>query len=1286
MATVVLQYAGAAIGTALGGPIGGIIGRAVGAIAGSVVDQQLFGSSGSNRDGPRLSSLRVMSSEEGSPIAVVYGRMRIAGQVIWASNLEEVASTSTQKTSAKGGSKPTVTDYTYYANFAVGLCEGTIDSIGRVWADGKEIDIEKFNPRIYLGTETQNPDSLITALEGVAPAYRGLAYIVFERLPLAQFGNRIPQLSFEVFRSGNSMASQVKALSIIPGATEFGYDTQLVTRNAGAGITESENAHVSAERSDWSVSMDQMQATCTSLNAVSLVVSWFGTDLRCGNCLLKPGVDRTTKTTSPSSWTVSGITRNSAYQVSQIAGNAAYGGTPSDASVIRAIQDLRARGLKVMFYPFILMDVPAGNTLPDPYGATAQATYPWRGRLTASIAPGRSGTPDKTATAATQIASFVGSAIPAQFSATSDTVNYVGPAEWSFRRMILHYAKLCAAAGGVDAFILSSELVGLTTLRSSANTYPFVAALQTLAAEVKAILPMAKISYGADWSEYFGHQPKDGSNDVYFHLDPLWSSSPIDFIGVDNYLPVSDWRDGNAHLDYLAGTRLIYDQTYLQSRMSSGEGFDWYYASQNDRDVQTRTAITDGAYNKPWVFRPKDFKGWWSAQHFNRPTGVEATTPTAWVPQSKPIWFTEIGCPAIDKGANAPNSFYDAKSSQSVTPPYSGGQQDSQMQNAFLRAVQTYWSSSSQNPVSSVYGAKMVEPSRLFYWSWDARPFPAFPSRSDVWSDATNYAKGHWLNGRLGAVDLGDLITSICARFGFSDVDVSQVEGLVDGFVLDRPLSARDATESLLQSFAIDAIESDGKLSFKSRRAAFELDVNADELVEDSADHAMLIQTRAQETELPSAVRLGYVESGLDYRNAAVAQKKSGTGSARELSFSLPAAIGQPLAQARVDVALEESWAARETAQFSLPPHFAKLEPGDVIKLNTARWRVTSIADGVARKIEAVAHDASVYDPPPAADRYISLISPTVFGVADQVTMDLAMGNSPAPWMAAHATPWPSALALYKKSGATSYSFNRLLTAQATMATTQTALPAGQGDRVEYNTSVNVKMRAGALASVSLEEIFNGANMAAIGTAATAYEIIQFQSATLVAADTYVLTGLVRGLAGSSSEMLALRPAGQDFILLNAAVVQPDVSLTETSLNTTWRLGPSSLDIGHSSYVQFEFTGQLKALRPLAPVRLKSSSDATGVSLSWIRQTRLNGDSWDLAEVPLGEDAELYKLDILNGAAVVRSVLCSSPNYLYSAANLTTDFASLPANFTARIAQVSATFGAGAVLERIVNV
>ena len=94
-------------------------------------------------------------------------------------------------------------------------------------------------------------------------------------------------------------------------------------------------------------------------------------------------------------------------------------------------EDLKARGIDVTLTPFILMDVPDGNTLPDPYGGGGAAGYPWRGRITCHPAPGRPGTPDKTATAAAQIAAFVGTAAPGALLVERRHVVYSGPAEWS---------------------------------------------------------------------------------------------------------------------------------------------------------------------------------------------------------------------------------------------------------------------------------------------------------------------------------------------------------------------------------------------------------------------------------------------------------------------------------------------------------------------------------------------------------------------------------------------------------------------------------------------------------------------------------------------------------------------------------------------------------------------------------------------------------------------------------------------------------------------------------------
>jgi hypothetical protein len=263
----------------------------------------------------------------------------------------------------------------------------------------------------------------------------------------------------------------------------------------------------------------------------------------------------------------------------------------------------------------------------------------------------------------------------------------------------------------------------------------------------------------------------------------IWADPEIDFVGIDNYMPLSDWRDGFEHLDAHEGWPAIYDRAYLQENIAGGEGFDWFHASAADRTAQIRTPITDGAASKPWVFRYKDLRAWWSNAHYDRPGGVESSTPTAWAPESKPIWFTELGCPAIDRGTNQPNVFFDPKSSESFTPHFSRGWRDDAIQRAYLEATWLWWGEAANNPVSAVYGGRMVHVPECAAWTWDARPYPFFPALTDVWTDGVNWRLGHWLTGRLGAVSLAALVRHLCLRAGLpeSRIDVSGLWGAVEG-------------------------------------------------------------------------------------------------------------------------------------------------------------------------------------------------------------------------------------------------------------------------------------------------------------------------------------------------------------------------------------------------------------------------------------------------------------------------------------------------------------------------
>lgn len=215
MATLLLTAAG----TLVGGPLGG----AIGALAGRRIDGAIFGSP--SREGPRLKELDATTSSYGSALPRHHGVSRCGGTIIWATDLVE----SSESSGGKG--RPSTTTYSYTVSFAVALSSRPIESIGRIWADGNLLrgaggDLKTGGAfRFYRGHANQDPDPLIASAEGPsAPAFRGLAYAVFEDLQLGDFGNRIPALTFEIVADSGNV--QLAALAR-PSATTVLADAEL---------------------------------------------------------------------------------------------------------------------------------------------------------------------------------------------------------------------------------------------------------------------------------------------------------------------------------------------------------------------------------------------------------------------------------------------------------------------------------------------------------------------------------------------------------------------------------------------------------------------------------------------------------------------------------------------------------------------------------------------------------------------------------------------------------------------------------------------------------------------------------------------------------------------------------------------------------------------------------------------------------------------------------------------------------------------------------------------------
>ncbi|NIZ13735.1 glycoside hydrolase/phage tail family protein [Phaeobacter sp. HF9A] len=1295
MATLVLAAAGSAIGGAIGGSVAGlstaIIGRAVGATLGRAIDERLLGSGSAAVDTGKVDRFRLTNASDGEPMAQVFGRMRMGGQVIWATEFVETASTTSQGGKGTTPSR-TTTSYSYTLSMAVAICAGEICRVSRIWADGEEIGLSDLNMTLYTGSRDQQPDPLMEAVEGAGevPAYRGTAYVVFENLDLERFGNRVPQFSFEVLRAeqpdggdyASDLAQIVPGVALIPGTGEYSLATSPVYLQHGPGDNQAMNLNQISGQSDLVTSAQALSEELPQAQAVSLVVCWFGDDLRCGDCLIKPKVEQT-QADGSMPWVVSDLARADAEQVILEEGAPLYGGTPADAAVIEGIRHLNETGKSVMFYPFILMEQQAGNTLPDPYSdAIGQPVLPWRGRITLSKGPGWPGSPDGSALADAEVADFLGAAQASDFTISDGTVSYTGdPSDWGFRRFILHYAALCAAAGGVESFCVGSELRGLTRIRG-ATGFPFVEALRDLVGEVRSLLgPEVKLGYAADWSEYWGYQTPEG--DRIFHLDPLWAEEELDFVGIDNYMPLSDWRDGQDHLDAQTWPD-IYTLDYLASNIEGGEGFDWYYHSPEAAAAQIRTPITDGGFGEPWIYRYKDIRSWWSYPHHDRIGGVRAAAPT------------ELGCAAIDKGTNQPNKFLDPKSSESKLPKYSNGLRDDLIQLQYLRAQLTYWRDPAHNPVSVEYGASMLDMDHAYVWAWDARPFPAFPNRVDLWSDGDNYARGHWLNGRVGQRTLASVVAEVCARAGVREIDVSGLWGMVRGYALYDVGEARAALQPLMLRHGFDAIERDGRLVFRLRDGLNPLALEAAEFAVLDEMDGELEQSRVPEAELTGRVRLRFIEWGGSHdtvaEEAVLPDEATHSVSQNELPMALTRAEGQQVVQRW----LAEARISRDSARVALPPSRAlQIGAGDVVELpdqageGAALYRVDGVEQGEAQILEAVRIEPVVYEPLRAEE---VLPQSAAFAAPTPVLplfLDLPLMRGEevphAPHVCASARQWPGAVALYGADLGAEFTLQELLPARATVGITKSVLAAGPVGYWDRGADLEVELIGGALDSVGRAAVLNGANRLAIGDGSPGnWEVMQFAEAELIAPNRYLIRDRLRGQYGSDGLMPPSWPMGSYVVLLDAAVEQLDLSISQRRSARDYRFGPARRPYDDPSYVALSAAFDGNGLRPYAPAHLRQTGTVGGdVALSWIRRTRIEGDSWDLEEVPLGEESEAYRLRVLSGGAVLREERLTSANWSYSSAMQASDGVS--AGDLVQVAQISARYGAGLAAELVLG-
>ena len=505
--------------------------------------------------------------------------------------------------------------------------------------------------------------------------------------------------------------------------------------------------------------------------------------------------------------------------------------------------------------------------------------------------------------------------------------------------------------------------------------------------------------------------------------------------------------------------------------------------------------------------------------------------------------------------------------------------------------------------------------------------------------------------------------------------------------------SPRASITTLSRHFGFDAVETEGVIRFVMRGRASITSIAHDDLVA-AREGDLLELTRAQETELPQALKWQIARADEDYDAALVEARRITVDTTRIASESFPMAVPPEEADRRCRRALMEAWTGRETATFRLPPSRLALDPADVVTLTHdgrhIPLRLVSIADAEARGIEAVRQDREAHDLPPGSPRPSSLSKAVVFGAPEAVFLDLPQLTEDQaahrPFVVAHAVPWPGELAVFRSPSTDGFELLTTFGGRARIGALVSDFFAGPTSRFDLGNALVIDLLSDTLESVTDLTLFGGANALAVDSTPGTWEIVQAGTADLIAPGRYRLTQLLRGQRGTEGAMGNPAPAGARVVVLNEALASLPIAQADLGLPWNWRIGPASRSVSDETYVAKSFTAVGVGLRPFSVAhveqpwrRPRTPGDLT---IRWTRRSRaLSADSWGALEVPLIEEVEAYEVEILDGVAVKRTLTTTTTSAVYSSADQTADWGGLlgPGDtLNIRIFQLSALVGRGA--------
>lgn len=547
-------------------------------------------------------------------------------------------------------------------------------------------------------------------------------------------------------------------------------------------------------------------------------------------------------------------------------------------------------------------------------------------------------------------------------------------------------------------------------------------------------------------------------------------------------------------------------------------------------------------------------------------------------------------------------------------------------------------------------------------------------------------------------ITLAEVVKDICLRAGCAetDVSVSKLTGTVDGLVIDSGTPVA-ALQTLAAAYAFSADDHGGQIRFRPRglamRAVIPIGETGTVEAGTDSDREPIQIERTADISLPREVAVSFYDYNSDYETGTQPERRRIGSANSNITKDLPVTMEAAAAKEAATRLLYENWAERKSLTTTLSDRWRWLLTGDTIGLPVAGvvqpFRITRLTRGAnaVTEVEAVGMDMEVYSPnSTAATTTAKSQTVSLPGITRLILMDCPIlrdedDNTGFYFaVAAESSGWKGATILRSADDGETYSTLSSIKVRTTLGDVADALASGPTDVWDLENTLTVVLaeNSGTLSSTTRLAVLNGANAAWLGPAdGQGGEILQFQTATLTAENTYVLSGLLRGRLGTETAV-ATHEDGEVFVLLSRSMGRSNLGASD--LNRERLFKPVSLLTTEADTAAQSFTNGGSGVTPLSPVHPRAwPQDDGGLLITWIRRSRLRSPGLGYGTVPVGEETEAYEIDILNSSGtVLRTLTATAQQVIYSAEDRATDGTATAGTAIAlKIYQVSATVGRG---------